>query len=120
MFAWGSVVTDSWINEIDFSPDQRRKILRLAAKDGLRFLPIGTKPKSILVEDNVWVGFDAVILPGVTLGRGSIIGSKTIIAEDVPAYCVVAGSPAKIIRHLKPDDSDEIKKRALRDCLLYQ
>lgn len=69
----------------------------------------------ITLNDNVWVSFDAVILPGVTLGRGCVVGCKTIVAEDVPPYAVVVGNPARIIRFLEPDDTDAVRDRALQE-----
>jgi acetyltransferase-like isoleucine patch superfamily enzyme len=56
----------------------------------------------VIIEDNAWVGFGAVILPGVTLGTGCVVGCKTIVAEDVPPYAIVAGDPPRIIRYLEP------------------
>lgn len=55
-----------------------------------------------------------IILPGVTLGRGCIVGSKTVIYEDVPPYAVVVGDPARIIRYLDSDDTEEQRAQALR------
>jgi acetyltransferase-like isoleucine patch superfamily enzyme len=118
MFAWGSVITDSWIDDYTLTTEQRREILHSTAKEQLRLLPSDNNSKTVFIEDNVWVGFDAVILPGVKLGRGSIVGSKSIVTEDVPAYAVVAGNPVKIIRYLQPDDSEEMKTIALQECLL--
>jgi acetyltransferase-like isoleucine patch superfamily enzyme len=71
----------------------------------------------VVIEDNVWVGFDTVILPGVRLGRGCVIGCKTVIAADVPPYAVVAGSPPRVIRMLAPDDTEEARQEALARCL---
>lgn len=120
MFAWGAVITDSWVNDNNFSTAQRRKILQSIAKDITRVLPFDTLSKPIVVEDNVWVGFDAVVLPGVKLSRGCIIGSKSVVTQDVPAYAIVAGNPAKIIRYLEADDTEEMKTAALQECLLTE
>lgn len=54
----------------------------------------------IVIEDNVWIGRDARILKGVTVGRGSIVAMGAIVTHDVPPYCVVAGNPAKIVKQL--------------------
>lgn len=54
----------------------------------------------IIIEDSVWIGDNVAIMPNVTIGEGSIIGSNTVVTKNVPAYSVVAGNPAKIIREL--------------------
>lgn len=56
---------------------------------------------SIIIEDNVWIGEKACILPGVTIGRGAIIGAGSIVTHDIPPFSVAAGIPAKVIRHIK-------------------
>lgn len=52
----------------------------------------------ILVGNDVWIGFEAVILAGVTIGDGAIIGTRAVVTQDVPPYTIVAGVPAKPIR----------------------
>ena len=54
----------------------------------------------VTIEDNVWIGEMACIMPGVTIGRGAIIGANAVVTEDIPAYCVAVGSPARVIRQL--------------------
>jgi acetyltransferase-like isoleucine patch superfamily enzyme len=49
---------------------------------------------------NVWIGFDTCILPGVTIGEGSIVGAKSVVQSDIPPYCVYAGNPACYIRRI--------------------
>ncbi len=52
----------------------------------------------ILVGNDVWIGFEAVILAGVSIGDGAIIGSRAVVTKDVPPYTIVDGVPAKPIR----------------------
>lgn len=52
----------------------------------------------IHIGDDVWIGTRAVILPGVTVGRGAIIGAGSIVTKDIPPYAIAGGSPAKVIR----------------------
>lgn len=62
----------------------------------------------IRIEDNVWVGAGAIILPGVTIHKNSIIGAGSVVTRDVPENVVVAGNPAKIIRVLSQcEDGNE-------------
>ena len=52
----------------------------------------------IVVGNDVWIGFEAVILSGVTIGDGAIIGARAVVTRDVPPYTIVGGVPAKPIR----------------------
>ncbi len=54
----------------------------------------------IRIEDNVWVGAGAIILPGVTIRKNSIVGAGSVVTKDVAESVVVAGNPAKVIRFL--------------------
>ncbi len=115
LIAWGSVLTDTWAGAAALPVALRREVLRACAADPARRLPAFAEPRAVVLEDNVWVGFDAVVLPGVRLGRGSVVGCKTVVAEDVPPYAVVVGSPARVVRRLDPDDTEEERRRALRE-----
>jgi acetyltransferase-like isoleucine patch superfamily enzyme len=50
-----------------------------------------------VIEDDVWVGAGAVILPGVTIGRGAIVGAGAVVTRDVPPFAIVAGVPARFL-----------------------
>lgn len=55
-------------------------------------------PKAIVIEDDVWIGAGAVIMPGVTLRRGTVVGANAVVTKDTEEYWVVAGVPARKIR----------------------
>lgn len=59
------------------------------------------KIKEIIIEDDVWIGTRVIILPGVKIGKGSIIGAGSVVTKDVLDYSIVGGVPAKLIRHRK-------------------
>lgn len=59
--------------------------------------PRGDKYR-IVIEDDVWIGFGAIVLSGVTIGRGSIVAAGSLVANDVKPYSIVAGVPAIIIK----------------------
>ncbi|HIJ02604.1 TPA: acetyltransferase [Candidatus Woesearchaeota archaeon] len=54
--------------------------------------------KQVTIEDDVWIGTRAIIMPGVTIRRGSVIAAGSIVTKDVEAYTIVAGIPAKVIK----------------------
>ena len=53
---------------------------------------------AVLVEDDVDLGVGAIVLPGVTIGRGAQVGAGAVVTRDVPPYAVVAGNPARVLR----------------------
>ncbi len=57
------------------------------------------KVTQVTIEDNVWIGEFVSILPGVTIGTGSIIGANSVVNKSIPPYCMAVGSPAKIIKN---------------------
>lgn len=59
---------------------------------------ISVKP-SVVIEDDVWIGSNAVILPGVVFKRGAVVAAGAVVTKDVPAYAIVGGVPAKIIKY---------------------
>lgn len=58
---------------------------------------INDKSGDIVVKEDVWIGANCTIMPGVTIGRGAVVGACSIVTKDVPPYAVVVGSPAKIV-----------------------
>lgn len=61
----------------------------------------GTKSAPIVIEDDVWIGAHSIILKGVTIGAGSIIGAGSVVTKSIPAVCVAAGNPCRVIKLLK-------------------
>jgi acetyltransferase-like isoleucine patch superfamily enzyme len=57
----------------------------------------------VVIGDDVWIGYGAVILSGVTIGEGSIIASGSVVTKDVPPYTIVGGNPARPLAYRFPD-----------------
>lgn len=58
----------------------------------------------IIIGNDVWIGYEAVIMAGVSIGNGAIIGSRAVVTKDVPPYTIACGVPAKPIRKRFPDE----------------
>ncbi|HEX9059036.1 MAG TPA: Vat family streptogramin A O-acetyltransferase [Clostridia bacterium] len=63
-----------------------------------------------IIGNDVWIGYDSIIMPGVKIGDGAIIAAKSVVSKDVPPYTIVGGNPAKVIRNRF---SDEVTKYLL-------
>lgn len=59
-----------------------------------------TKSAPIVIEDDVWIGAQTIVLKGVTIGARSVIGAGSVVTKDIPADCIAAGNPCKVIRQL--------------------
>lgn len=55
----------------------------------------------VIIGNNVWVGRNVCIMPGVHIGDGAVIGANSVVTHDVPAYCVAVGAPARVIKSIK-------------------
>ena len=70
------------------------------AQSELRIDQQGIATKPVVIADDVWIGANAVILPGVSIGQHVVVAAGAIVTHDVPDHSVVAGVPAKIIKHI--------------------
>ena len=61
----------------------------------------GAEHSTVIIEDNAWIGYRAIIMPGVTIGKGAIVGAGAVVTKDVPPYSIVGGVPARIIKMRK-------------------
>jgi len=57
--------------------------------------------KSVIIEDDIWLGYGVIVLKGVTIGRNSFIGAGSVVSKDIPANVIAAGNPCKVIKLLK-------------------
>jgi acetyltransferase-like isoleucine patch superfamily enzyme len=101
MLSWNVVLMDTY--RMPHDPAARRALLgRLAVSASLpRQLPAAADARPVVIGPNTWIGFDACVMPGVTVGRGAVVGAKSVVFDDVPEYTVVAGNPARPIRSLE-------------------
>ena len=66
----------------------------------------GTETSFVRIEDLVWIGLRAIVLSGVTIGRGSVVAAGAVVSQDVPPFSVVAGNPARVVGRIPDDDFD--------------
>lgn len=69
----------------------------------------GDRSSPILIRENSWIGVNVTILPGVTVGRNSVVGSGSIVRQDVPDRCVAVGAPARVVRRHDPETGKWIR-----------
>ncbi len=62
------------------------------------------RPQPVHLEENVWIGDSAIICKGVSIGKNSIIGAGAVVVSDIPPNCVAAGNPARVLKHLDPQE----------------
>lgn len=64
----------------------------------------------VTIGNNVWIGGNTVILPGVTIGDNAVIGAGSVVTKDVPAWSLAAGSPCRVLRSITEDDKPYLYK----------
>jgi len=60
----------------------------------------GVSTSAVVIEDDIWIGANAVVLPGVTIGHHSVVAAGAVVTKDVPPHSLVAGVPAKVIKQI--------------------
>ena len=102
MVSWGCTIVDN--NSHCLDPELRHNDAwhwKLGADYGQLGLYkdwANVKKAPVVIEDDVWIGFNSVIMAGVTIGRGAVVGAHSVVSRPVPAYTIFAGTPARFIR----------------------
>jgi len=105
LISWNVVLMDSYRLPLD--PEARRHALERAPTMPARRPTDQVQAKPIRIERNVWIGFDCCVLPGVTIGEGSIVGARSVVAESVPPYSLAVGNPARVVRRIQEHEPRE-------------
>jgi len=98
LISWNAVLMDTY----RFASDPRRRHAQLERFWRDRIEADDATARPIRIGNAAWIGFDSVILPGVTIGEGSVVGCRSVVRDDVPPYTIVAGNPARVIRRIEP------------------
>ncbi len=108
MFSWGCTVADNNSHSHIWA---ERKNDVLDWKKGIDENKLGfykdwenVKYAKIIIKNKAWIGFNSIILKGITIGEGAIIGAGSVVTRDVPDWTIVAGNPAKIIREIPENE----------------
>ena len=102
LISWNVVFMDNY--RVPLQPAARRRLLKQVPVSRTRRVLGRVPARPICIQRNVWIGFDCCVLPGVTIGEGSIVGARSVVTEDVPPFTVVAGNPARMIRKLENNE----------------
>lgn len=96
MFAWGVTVSDHNSHSVIFSERTNDVVNWLNGKKD--WTSVHCAP--VKVCDKAWIGFNSIILKGVTVGEGAVVGAGSVVTKDVPPWTIVAGNPARVIREI--------------------
>lgn len=94
LIAWGCTIIDHNSHSIYW--EKRKNDVRKWHFKKKDWTNVTKKP--VKINDRVWIGFNSIILKGVTIGENSIIGAGSVVTKDIPPYSIFAGNPAKFIR----------------------
>jgi acetyltransferase-like isoleucine patch superfamily enzyme len=113
LISWGCTFSDTNAHSLDAN------VRRHDVADWLRSAQEGktgayknwqrVKSAPIVIDDDVWLGFGAVVLKGVTIGAGAVVGARSVVTRDVAPNTVVAGNPARVLRDVSVTEArDEL------------
>jgi acetyltransferase-like isoleucine patch superfamily enzyme len=75
--------------------------------------PAGPDSGRVVIEDDVWIGYGAIVLSGVTVQRGAVVAAGAVVTRDVPPYAIVAGNPARAVGQRFDEDEQVLHESAL-------
>jgi acetyltransferase-like isoleucine patch superfamily enzyme len=96
LISWNVVLMDTY--RVPMNPRERREEMKLIPTREKRLASAVVETRPVCIERNVWIGFDACVLPGVTIGEGSIVGARSVVTQSIAPFTIVAGNPARVVR----------------------
>ncbi len=108
LISWGCTFLDNNAHSLSWS--ERKNDVKDWIK-GLEENNIGkykdwsnVKSAPIIIKNKAWIGFDVVVLKGVTIGVGAVVGSRSVVTKDIPDWTIVAGNPAQVIKQITEEE----------------
>lgn len=102
LVSWNVVLMDTYRVPLDVAA--RRAAVTRVPELKQRRLDGGGPARPITIGRGAWIGFDCCVLPGVTIGEGSVVGARSVVASDVEPFTIVAGNPARMIRRFTDEE----------------
>lgn len=103
LISWNVVLMDTY--RVPADPTLRRRAVIAAASEEPRRIDGHVEARPIHIRRAAWIGFDACVLPGVTIGEGAIVGARSVVTEDVEPFTIVVGNPARMVRRIEPGET---------------
>ncbi len=103
LISWNVVLMDTY--RVPLDPSARRPAVIGGAVGMPRRIDGHVEARPIHIGRAAWIGFDACVLPGVTIGEGAIVGARSVVSADVEPFTIVAGNPARTIRRIEPGET---------------
>lgn len=100
LISWGVTIVDHDSHSLDFAKRSSDVVDWKNNRKDWTHVPCAP----VLIEDKVWIGFNSIILKGNKVGEGSVVAAGSVVTKDVPSWSLVAGSPARVIRSLAPNE----------------
>lgn len=105
LISWGCYIIDNDFHSLNWN--ERKDDVKIF-KESLLANAINAKKdwsvvesRKVVIKDKAWIGFNSIILKGVTIGEGAIVAAGSVVTKDVPDFAVVGGNPAGLIKYLK-------------------
>ncbi len=100
MVAWGVTISDHASHSVRWSERAQDVVAWRAGQKDWQHVPIS--PVQIMAK--AWIGVQSIVLRGVTIGEGAIVGAGSVVTKSVPAWTIVAGNPARVLREIGPNE----------------
>lgn len=100
LISWGCTIVDHNSHSVSWSKRANDVLDWARGEKDWTHVPRGT----IHIQNKAWIGADVTILKNVTIGEGAVVGASSVVTKDVPAWTIVAGNPAKVIRVIPEDE----------------